>query len=240
MPNRADELLGFIQQNQLPSPWTPLGAAIKSLSFRTPLDVQALDRADAELALAYRNALSGRVNERVSTTVLLCEDDLQEQLVRSYLKECGLNTAPPVFLPRNASRAVHGGNVGWVLREFPQELVACRRRHVAHASTLLIVVVDADDNTIAQRRSYLAEHSPISSTDPVVVLIPKRHIETWIRAALGQSVNENDSYKRPEPTKPEVRDAAHQVHGWARDNPIPSPTCIESLVVSLPEWRRIG
>ena len=180
------------------------------------------------------------MSDRVSQTVLLCEDDLQEQLVRSYLKECGLNTAPPVFLPRNASRAVHGGNVTWVLREFPQELLACRRRHVAHASTLLIVVVDADNNTVMQRRNHLAQDSQMSNTDPVVVLIPKRHIETWIRAALGQTVNETDSYKRPEPTKPEVRDAANQVHGWARDNPTPGPTCIESLLVSLPEWRKIG
>lgn len=54
------------------------------------------------------------------------------------------------------------------------------------------------------------------ATDPIVVLIPKRHIETWIRAALGEAVNENDGYKKPEPKKHEVRSAANEIYGWAR------------------------
>jgi len=177
------------------------------------------------------------VTDRVSKTVLLCEDDPQEQLVRSYLTKCGLNTEPPSFLPRNASRVVRGGNLGWVLREFPKELEACRRRHATHANTLLVVVVDADIYTVAERRGHLNQGSP---ADPTVVLIPKRHIETWIRAALGQTVNESDSYKSPEPKRSEIRTAANQIHGWARDNPGAGPTCVDSLRVSLPEWRKIS
>lgn len=171
--------------------------------------------------------------------VLLCEDDPQEQLVRSYLKKSGLNTEPPGFFPRNASREVHGGNVGWVLREFPRELEACRWRHSRHANTLLIVVIDADDNTVAERRGDLNQRSQMSAADPIAVLIPKRHIETWIRAALGRQVNENDSYKNPEPKKSEIRAAGNEIHGWARNNPIPGPTCVDSLRVSFPEWRKI-
>lgn len=164
---------------------------------------------------------------------------MQEQFVRGYLKACGLNTAPPVFYPRNASRAVRGGNVDWVLREFCQELLACRRRHAAHARTLLIVVVDADNNTVMQRRNHLAKDCQVLDADPLVVLIPKRHIETWVRASIGEAVNENDSYKHPEATKQEVREAANQVHGWVHDNPPPGPTCTDSLRASFLEWRRI-
>lgn len=156
--------------------------------------------------------------------------------MRSYLKKCGLNTEPPGLIPRNASREVHGGNVGWVLREFPKELEACRRRHVTHASTLLIIVVDADDYTVAERRGHLNQENP---DDPTVVLIPKRHIETWILAALGHTVNESDSYKKQEPKRSEIRVAANQIHGWARDNPKAGPTCVDSLRVSLPGWRKI-
>ncbi len=76
--------------------------------------------------------------------------------------------------------------------------------------------------------------------DPIVLLIPKRHIETWIRAALDEAVNENDSYKNSGPTKTDVRTAANQIHGWARGSPAPGPTCVDSLRVSLPEWRKIG
>lgn len=180
------------------------------------------------------------MSDRVSKTILLCEDDAHERLVRSYLKVCGLHTEPPYLIPRNASRAVHGGNVSWVLREFPRELEACRKRHATRASTLLIVVVDADQLAVDVRRAELAADPPWSSADPLVVLIPKRHVEAWIRAALGQTVNEADDYKLPELLKAEFRAAARIIHGWARDNPRPGSACIPSLKTSLPEWRKIG
>jgi hypothetical protein len=57
------------------------------------------------------------------------------------MKECGLSTDPPYLIVHNASREVHGGNVTWVIREFPKQLHACRQRHAAHANTRLIVVL---------------------------------------------------------------------------------------------------
>lgn len=135
---------------------------------------------------------------------------------------------------------MHGGNVGWVLREFAKELEACRRRHATHANTMLIVVADADDYSVAERRAHLNASSEIRADDPVVVLIPKRHIETWIRAALGEAVNETDDYKKPELKKSAVRQAAGQIHGWARQNPNPGSTCVDSLRTAFPEWRTIG
>ncbi|NOT02033.1 MAG: hypothetical protein HOP29_15575 [Phycisphaerales bacterium] len=176
--------------------------------------------------------------ERISQTILLCEDDEHERLVRAYLKACGHNTKEPYLRPRNASRAVNGGNVGWVIREFPNELNACRKRH---ANTLLIVVVDADDFTTGERREQLPCDPPLSSGDSVVILIPKRHVETWIRSATGGKVNEVDDYKRPKPTNSQIIDeAARTIRGWSRDNPTPGPTCVTSLRDALPEWRRVG
>ena len=180
---------------------------------------------------------------RASQTILLCEDDPQERLVRTYLKACGLDTVPPSFVPRNASREVHGGNVDWVRREFPKELRACRHRHAAKAETLLIVVVDADKFEVGERRGHLLADpadSPVASKDPLVILIPRRHIETWIRAATGKKVNETDDYKNPEPAKSEIRAAARTIYDWARDQPKPGPTCVPSLHTSFPEWRRVG
>lgn len=176
------------------------------------------------------------MSDRVSEIVLLCEDDRQEQVVRRYLDRCGLRTLEPTLRVRNASREVHGGNIGWVLREFPMEMEACRKRHAVHAKTLLIVVVDADEKATVDRRAQLAT----SVGDPVVALIPKRHIETWIRAALGAPVNEIDSYKNPAPKKADIKAAAGQIHGWARNNPAPGTTCVDSLRPSLPEFRRLG
>jgi hypothetical protein len=180
------------------------------------------------------------VSSRVSQTVLLCEDDEQERLVRFYMHHCGLKTDPPYLYPINASRKVHGGNVTWVIREFPKQLEACRKRHAAYASTLLIVVMDADQGQVVERRGQLICDPAVSGKDPLVVLIPRRHIETWIRAALNIYVDETTDYKNPVPTKSEVRVAVATIHSWARDNPQPGPTCVPSLKTALPEWRKIG
>ena len=115
--------------------------------------------------------------DRVSEMVLLCEDDPQQQLVRRYLEKCGLRTSAPTLRIKNASREVHGGNVGWVLTQFPKEMEACRKRHATFAKTILIVIVDADEKAVAERRAQL----PTAPSDPIVALIPKRHIETWIQ-----------------------------------------------------------
>lgn len=176
------------------------------------------------------------MSDRVSETILLCEDDPQEQMVRGYLSVCGAQTKPPMFIVKNASRAVHGGNVDWALKAFPRELEACRKR-ATQAKTRLIVIVDADDKSVPERR---AELGTIVEADPAIVLIPKRHIETWIRCALGDSVNEEANYKRPPLKRSQVMDAAKEVHGWARNQPAPGPICVESLRVALPAFRRLG
>jgi hypothetical protein len=140
------------------------------------------------------------------------------------LDKCGIPAR--IRRPLNASREVHGGNVEWVIKRFPTGLHACRQRHRSRANTLLIAVVDADDFTVAERRS---QFGLVHGSDPVVLLIPKRHIETWIRAALGADANEADDYKRPEPKPQECRQAAQVIHGWARNSAQPGPTCVPSL-----------
>jgi len=180
------------------------------------------------------------MSDRVSQTILLCEDDPQEQLVRNYLQECGLPTLPPRLIVKNASRAEHGGGIKWVLEHFPAELKACRQRHATHAKTQLIVMVDADDFTVADRRLHLVGDPPVSPADPLALLIAKRHVETWIRAALGDIVNEIDRYKKPQLKRADIRGGAKVIHGWAHTNPHPGPTCVPSLHAALTEWRKIG
>lgn len=175
--------------------------------------------------------------DRVSEIVLLCEDDPQEQIVRRYLERARVRTSPPTFRPRNASREAAGGNVGWVLKEFPKERDACRRRHAAYANTRLIVVIDADDHTVDERRRQLDVRE---GDDPVVVLIPKRHIETWIQSAMGHAVNETDSYKHPTPDKHDIRAAGNRIYDWAHQSPEAGATCVDSLRRALPQFRRLG
>jgi len=108
------------------------------------------------------------------------------------------------------------------------------------------VVVDADALGVDERHRDLQSAlqgeklEPIALSDPIVVLIPKRQVETWIRATTGQPTNETDDYKSDQPGKDELRAAAQLIHGWAHDTPKPDHNCVSSLHMALPEWRKIG
>ena len=161
------------------------------------------------------------------------------------MKRCGINVDRTV-IEEVASRKQHGGNDAWVLARFADQLHACRQR-AKKAGTLLVVVIDADLRTVDQRRNELNERleqagrEPLHESDPVALLIPRRHIETWILVLLGQDANETDSYKKwKAPSKPEIREAAQTLFDWARENAKPGPTCVQSLTTALPHWRKIG
>jgi hypothetical protein len=95
------------------------------------------------------------VSDRVSQIVLLCEDDEHRRLALAYMKRCGINVGR-VVREEVASTKQRGGNDAWVLREFPAQLHACRQRH-KKAKTRLVVLIDADDFTVAERHQQLNE-----------------------------------------------------------------------------------
>ncbi len=184
------------------------------------------------------------MSSRVSRYILLCEDRSQKRLVEHYFNRCGINKRIVSFVV--ASEKQHGGNVGWVLQEFPRELCACRQR-AKKAQTLLIVVIDADDRTVDRRKNELVEsvsshESPaFTSDDPVAVLIPRRNIETWILALLGRTVNEDEDYGRHSQfSRNDFITAARNTYDWSRENASPESTCVPSLISAFPEWRKIG
>jgi hypothetical protein len=185
------------------------------------------------------------MSDRVSQTILLCEDRPQASLVRAYMDRCDLNTKEPFLLPIIASERISGGGVAWVLRELPRQLDACRKRKL-RANSLLVVVADADDFSVDERYRQLnnalrADRSKeLDDSDPVVVLIPKRHIETWIRFGIGQPTNETDDYKFEGLGRTETREAAKSIYGWAHNNPKPNEGVIPSLRAALPGWSKIG
>lgn len=184
------------------------------------------------------------MSDGVSQFVLLCEDEAQERLVREYLKRGGFKKLERLVRPFVASRMQHGGNDTWVLNEFPRQLHACRKRQ---AKSLLIIVLDADNHSVEQRRHELSERAktagiaPVSANDPAAFLIPKRHIETWLRALLGEKVTEEEDCKPwKKPDRDIFRNAANTLFSWTRENATAGPTCVPSLQTALPEWRRIG
>ena len=146
---------------------------------------------------------------------------------------------------RLPAKASGGSGEKYVRDQFPRQVQACRSALGKRASALLIVVVDADMETTQRRASQLANALKAASMDnwredePIVVLIPKRHVETWIRALLGNPVNEVTDYTRPTPTTNEIKDAAAMLYDWTRPGTNPGATSPPSLTASLPEWCKI-
>src|SRR5438477_1878846 len=136
----------------------------------------------------------GSVSERVANIIILAEDKEHEILVKRYLQRAGHNdrSIRPVALPGSRQ-----GGSQHVREQFPKQVKECRGTLGRRASCLLIVITDADNLTTLQRERTLedeldqAGHGQIVPTEPIVILIPKWQVETWIKCALGQVISED-------------------------------------------------
>jgi hypothetical protein len=182
------------------------------------------------------------VPERIANKIILAEDVEQQNLVRRYLERCG-HAAPFRLSP--LTKTAGGSGEKYVRDQYSKEVHACRSALGRRASALLVVIVDADHETTRRRASQLSDALRAAGMDerhddePIVVLIPRRHVETWIRALLGDHVDEVTDYTQPTPTSKEIKEAAATLHEWTRPGVNPGPTSPVSLTASLPEWRKI-
>jgi len=133
----------------------------------------------------------------------------------------------------------------YVRDHYAEQIRACRSSRGRSASALLIVIVDADSKPTHFRAAQLAEaldahgEAAVSGSEPIVVLIPKRNVETWIRAVLGSSVDESTDYKNPVPTSGEIRSAAAKLFQSTRTGVHPPIGYPPSLIDSIPQWQKI-
>ncbi|MGH9414431.1 MAG: hypothetical protein ACRD0Y_11935 [Terriglobales bacterium] len=106
---------------------------------------------------------------------------VQQNLIRRLLEKSGHRLHQISFVPLPAGR---GAGEQYVRERFPE-----LARQAVKTGTWLIVMIDADMRTTAARRRQLwaGEEEP---ADQVLILVPKRHVETWIRYALGERVDE--------------------------------------------------
>lgn len=170
--------------------------------------------------------------------VLLCEDQNTNTFVRRFLrgrqfKARDIRTLPPP----------HGSQSGeqWVRERYPTELKAIRSRQGA----FLIVVIDADQHTTQERRSQLDEECRAQEVpkrtekDPVILLVPRRNIETWFAYLGGESVDETQDYgawksKDARPFAEELYRMCHEAQRL-RD---PAPPSLEESCREYPRLQR--
>ena len=130
--------------------------------------------------------------------VILCEDRQLECFVRRFLLLRGWDRHLIRVVPVPRGR---GSGEQWVRKLFPNELLVCRNRS-SRAKTCLIVASDADTMSVEARvqtfGGVCAESNvPFrSGSEPVVFVIAKRNIETWLAYLRGENVNEEDTYRK--------------------------------------------
>ncbi len=129
------------------------------------------------------------------SVVLLCEDRQTNSFVRGFLSYRGFHgrEIKTIFSPPGRQSGEQ-----WVRTRYPEELKAIRARQQA----FLLVIVDADTQSTAARRSQLDQACnqkgvpKRKSEDPVIIVVPRRNIETWFAYLKGEKVDETTAYPR--------------------------------------------
>lgn len=127
------------------------------------------------------------------SVILLCEDAQTDTFVRRFLKR-------RKFRHFKSSGFPHGSGSGeqWVRERYPHELQAIRQIPDA----CLIVVTDADVHSTESRRAQLDAECDKKGIprrnegDRVLVIVPRRNIETWLAYLAGDEVDEETRYPR--------------------------------------------
>ena len=130
-----------------------------------------------------------------TAVVLLCEDLQTDMFLRRFLRH---------RFGRRFRRRIHsvpfaagsGSGEQRVREQFPDQLELIRGRRGA----ALIVVTDADTESAEARRTQLQRQCAVRgikafrASDPVLVVVPRRSIETWFRYLGGHEFNEMTRY----------------------------------------------
>lgn len=165
------------------------------------------------------------MSDRACRIVVLCEDRQHETFLYRLLKDLGFPKG------RIETKTCSTGAADQFVRERYADEVEMHRRQAKKMKIGLVVMIDADENTVDERHqelnNVLAERGldSRSQDEAVCLLVPKRNIETWIYALLGEDVNETEAYsklERQRQCQPAVDQLAADVRDGCRDDVIPS------------------
>ncbi len=126
--------------------------------------------------------------------ILLCEDRRHEYIVRNTLDKLGWNKRWIRVIPFAVGCASQ-----YVIENFPKELKALRSSHV---KCCLITIIDEDGKSCNRRMAEFRKSCINNGVDfrqdsePVMIAIPQRNIETWVYYLLGNEVDEQTDYKK--------------------------------------------
>lgn len=172
---------------------------------------------------------------------LLIEDRTLERFVRECLYALGVRNHEITTGDYPAGR---GSAKKWIDRQYPDQVRAHRRW--SRQNRALIVGTDADERTVQQRLQRLADIlqearlEARAPQEPIAILVPRWHIETWLVFLHGNDVDEETEYKdraRDLDIKAAAREFIRRFRLYIQD-----PTAgahLPSLASAFEELRRI-
>jgi hypothetical protein len=180
---------------------------------------------------------------RIATIILLVEDVNQQNLLRRYLQRLGHSNRNIRVIPIPNGR----GSGEQHVREMYASEVRELRARLARTRSCLVAMIDADTGPTQARRLQLeralrdAEESPVEDGEPIVNLVAKRNVETWVLCLTGEAVDEEPDYRHhPGVTPASITRAALTLYQWTRQHATVPAACVPSLRESLPEFHRIS
>lgn len=179
---------------------------------------------------------------RITEIVVLCEDQNHELFTRRLLEKLGERfRRTPRFL-----KTTSGSGRQFVEKQFPLEFQAYLKRK-QKMQIALIVLIDCDTLTFDATRKQLREsldpdhRQAFDQTDCLLLLLPKRAVETWIDFAHTElPVDEDFRKKRAHPSTDAAgcKKLASQFYSWSRVNSTLPETIPPSLSRAIEELRR--
>lgn len=179
---------------------------------------------------------------RPSQVIVLAEDKRHLNFARHFLKGLGYGSHQVRNIPLPAG---HGCGEQLVRKRYAESVSALREREGKKTATALLVIIDADTLSVADRQKQLQQElleralPSRGASEAVTHLIPKRSIETWILCLGGQqSISENQAYKFSVQDG-DVKAAAQAFRAAVRSVGGPPTHFVPSLCDGLIEARRI-
>jgi len=176
---------------------------------------------------------------KASQIIVLCEDKAHEVFVKRFLKKGWAVKARAIrVLPYPDGE---GSGKKYVADNISQEAEAMRKRH---ASTILLVIQDADELSVEQVKADLDSKllHPRDDNEPIAYIIPKWHIESWMAYLDGEIVDEAKKNYKTKYGKIAERKRAHRLIdrlavSCKEKLELESPP--DSLVATCEEFKRI-
>jgi hypothetical protein len=185
--------------------------------------------------------VGGNVIERIAEIVVLGEDLRHSNFARRYLERDGHNKRN---IRIEISPSGRGSGEQYVREHYPVEVKHYRSRS-QHRKAALVTVIDADTGSVASREVELeteltsAGERKREKTEKIALLIPKRHIETWLLCLTRITVEELADYRNTREVDTRTKDAANTFYDWSRTGYSVPEHCVPSLQQGLQEIRRI-